>query len=77
MYELHICGEGGEYDTLAGFLISRFGHIPQPGETLDTEGCSFTIEEADERRVISVLASLHGAHDLAHDPAPSPEGTSA
>ncbi|WMT58447.1 hemolysin family protein [Truepera radiovictrix] len=54
-------GEGGEYDTLAGFLISRFGHIPQPGETLDIGTCSFTIEEADERRVISVLASLHDA----------------
>lgn len=57
-------GEGGEYDTLAGFLISRFGYIPQPGETLDTDGCSFTVEEADERRILSVLASLHGAPEV-------------
>ena len=25
----------GEYDTLAGFLTSRFGYIPQSGETYD------------------------------------------
>jgi len=58
--------EDGEYDTLAGFLIHRFGYIPQPGEALELDGCSFTIEEADERRILSVLAALHR-------PAPVPE----
>lgn len=47
----------GEFDTLAGFLTSRFGYIPQNGEMLEYQGIAFTIEEADERRVISVLAS--------------------
>jgi CBS domain containing-hemolysin-like protein len=46
-----------DYDTLAGFLISRFGYIPQPGEHVDYEGYRFIVEEADERRVIAVLAS--------------------
>jgi putative hemolysin len=68
-------GEGGEYDTLAGFLISRFGYIPQPGETLDIGTCSFTIEEADERRVISVLASLHDAVSVSSAlPSATPSG---
>lgn len=52
----------GEYDTLGGFLISRFGYIPQVGEVLEHQGLRFAIEAADERRVRSVLvAPLEGA----------------
>ncbi|MBS3933408.1 MAG: HlyC/CorC family transporter [Truepera sp.] len=46
-----------DYDTLAGFLISRLGYIPTPGEHLDYQGYRFTVQEADERRVSAVLAS--------------------
>jgi putative hemolysin len=46
----------GEYDTLAGFLISEFGYIPRVGETIDYAGVRFTVDEADERRVQRVLA---------------------
>ncbi|MDF1523195.1 MAG: transporter associated domain-containing protein, partial [Trueperaceae bacterium] len=49
-------GDEGEYDTLAGFLISELGRIPQTGESLDHEGVRFTVEEADERRVSWVRA---------------------
>jgi CBS domain containing-hemolysin-like protein len=49
--------DDGEYDTLAGFLISQFGYIPQIGETLEYENLRFMIEAADERRVSSVLVS--------------------
>ncbi|MDE0529241.1 MAG: hemolysin family protein [Truepera sp.] len=49
--------DDGEYDTLAGFLISEFGYIPSVGESFDYQGVRFTVEEADERRIISVLAS--------------------
>ncbi|MEX2540219.1 MAG: hemolysin family protein [Trueperaceae bacterium] len=48
----------GEYDTLAGFLISEFGYIPRVGETLDFASVHFTVDEADERRVQRVLAKL-------------------
>ena len=49
--------DDGEFDTLAGFLISRFGYIPQPGETYDFDAYQFIVEEADERRIISTFAS--------------------
>ena len=49
--------EGGDYDTLAGFLISQFGYIPQVGEALEYESVRFLVEAGDERRVMSVLAS--------------------
>jgi putative hemolysin len=49
-------GDEGEYDTLAGFLISELGRIPHVGESLDHGGHRFTVEEADERRVTWVRA---------------------
>jgi CBS domain containing-hemolysin-like protein len=45
----------GDYDTLAGFLYSEFGRIPLPGESVDREGYRFEVEEADERRILSVV----------------------
>ena len=49
--------DGGDYDTLAGFLISQFGYIPQTGETLTYETVNFVVEDADEKRVITAMAS--------------------
>ncbi len=49
-------GDEGEYDTLAGYLISELGRIPQVGESHEVAGLRFTVEEADERRVTLVRA---------------------
>ncbi len=55
---LHITfDDDGDYDTLAGFLIDELGHIPDAGETVVRQGVTFTVEQADERRVITVLAT--------------------
>jgi putative hemolysin len=50
----------GEYDTLAGFLISEFGYIPRVGEALTYGAVRFTVDQADERRVQRVLAAAEG-----------------
>jgi CBS domain containing-hemolysin-like protein len=56
--KLHIeFDDQSDYDTLAGFLIDEFDRIPEPGESLEFAGYQFTVEEADERRVMSVLVS--------------------
>lgn len=56
--ELQIAFEDeGDFDTLAGFLTSEFGYIPQPGEALDHQSVRFVVDEADERRILSVLAT--------------------
>ena len=56
-FRLELGTEGeGEYDTLAGFLISELGRIPHVGESLAVPGMRFTVEEADERRVTIVRA---------------------
>lgn len=58
-------GDEGEYDTLAGFLISELGRIPEVGVAVEAAGVRFTVEEADERRVVMVRAELipNGAHE--------------
>ena len=61
-------GDEGEYDTLAGYLISELGRIPQVGESHEVAGLRFTVEEADERRVTLVraeqLGSLHDGESI-------------
>jgi CBS domain containing-hemolysin-like protein len=45
---------GGPYETLAGFLLSRFGHIPVVGESLEDRGWEFTVMEVDRHRIEQV-----------------------
>jgi len=44
----------GPYETLAGFLMARLGHIPAVGETWQEQGWEFTVVEVDRRRVEQV-----------------------
>ena len=41
----------GDYETLGGFLLERFGHIPQPGEVLHFDKMIFTVLNSDERSI--------------------------
>ena len=43
-------GEGA-YETLAGFLLSRLGHIPSVGELVEVEGWRFEVTKLDEHRI--------------------------
>ena len=53
----------GEYDTLAGFLISEFGYIPRVGEARTHDHVRFEVHEADERRIKSVRATFEPRTD--------------
>ena len=44
----------GPYETLAGFLMARLGHIPVPGEVLDERGWEFTVVEVERHRIEQV-----------------------
>lgn len=44
----------GPYETLAGFLMTKLGHIPVEGETVAGGGWEFTVVEVDRRRVEQV-----------------------
>ncbi|MEV6634407.1 hemolysin family protein [Actinoplanes sp. NPDC051470] len=44
----------GPYETLAGFLLARLGHIPVPGESLTEDGWEFTVTQVDRHRIEQV-----------------------
>ena len=46
--------EDEDYDTIAGLLFDRFGHIPVAGEKLDIDGIHLEVLDADDRRIHSV-----------------------
>ena len=68
--------EEEEFTTLGGFLTSRLGHIPKPGETHKESGLRFTVEEADRRRVHRVRIEP-AASVSAPEPEPAPAGKSS
>ncbi len=48
----------GEYDTLAGYIMSVLGRIPEADEhpTVECEGFGFMVAEMDDRRIVKVIA---------------------
>jgi len=44
----------GPYETLAGFIMARLGHIPVEGETVEEHGWTFTVVEVQRRRIEQV-----------------------
>lgn len=45
----------GDYDTLAGFLLSLFDRIPEVGDHISHEGWEFKVVEMDRKRIAKVL----------------------
>ena len=50
----------GDYDTLAGFLISRLGYLPKDGELteVDFENLHFTVLNVEDRRIGKVKVEI-------------------
>jgi CBS domain containing-hemolysin-like protein len=44
----------GPYETLAGFLLARLGHIPVPGERVVVDGWRFEVLSMDRRRIATI-----------------------
>jgi CBS domain containing-hemolysin-like protein len=55
----------GPYETLAGFLMARLGHIPTAGESVEENGWEFTVVEVDRHRIeqVRVVAPEAVHHD--------------
>lgn len=68
----------GDYDTLAGFLVSQLGRIPKPGEhpTVTCGPLTMTVLRVRERRIerIMVAKKAKAALPEAED---APKGPSA
>ncbi len=48
----------GGYETIAGFIIDKIGHIPKPNETLKIDNYLFLIIRADQVRIDMVKLTL-------------------
>jgi len=60
---LHCKLPEGDYDTMAGLIVSQCGRIPRRGERLELAGLCIDILEAEPRRVLRVriLPPVHAA----------------
>ncbi len=52
-HEIELPYDAG-FETLAGFLLSRFGHIPAVGETLEHDGRVYTVVQMERNRIARV-----------------------
>lgn len=46
--------ESEDYDSVGGYVTGLLGHLPVPGETAESDGLRFTVEQANETRVEKV-----------------------
>lgn len=49
------------FETLAGFLLSRFGHLPAAGERVEHDGRTFTVTAMEGNRIGKVLVETEPA----------------
>ncbi|KQQ81252.1 hemolysin family protein [Aureimonas sp. Leaf324] len=49
-----------DYETLAGFILDQFGHIPEVGESIQYGAWRFEVVDLDGRRVDKILAVQTG-----------------
>jgi len=52
-YGIDLPGDAG-FETLAGFLLFRFGYIPAPGESVTFGNRTFIVQEMDRNRIVRV-----------------------
>jgi CBS domain containing-hemolysin-like protein len=51
----------GDYETLAGFLLTLFDRIPEAGEHVSWNGWEFKILEVEKNRISKVLVCSPGS----------------
>jgi CBS domain containing-hemolysin-like protein len=59
---LHLDLPPGDYETLAGFLISQLGDLPRVGEHLKYRNLSFVVRQAEARTLKEVELFVDGDH---------------
>lgn len=59
--------ESDEYETVAGWMLVKLGHIPLPGEQVVVDGVTFTVQAVRRRRIARVLVERAEAAHAGHD----------
>jgi CBS domain containing-hemolysin-like protein len=55
--------DADEYDTVGGLIYHRIGGVPKPGDQINVDGLTLTVETTDGRRVGKVLVVRDREHD--------------
>lgn len=63
---LHLPDED-DHHTVAGFLLARFGRLPEAGDMVEWQGWRFEVMDMDGRRIDKVLAVPPPPESAAHD----------
>ncbi len=50
--------ESDEYETIAGWMLVRLGHIPVAGETVNVAGAEFMVQAVRRRRIVRLRVRL-------------------
>jgi putative hemolysin len=50
-------GDDGDYNTIAGFVLHRLGHLPEAGEHFDWRDFRFEVVDLDGRRIDKIMVS--------------------
>lgn len=50
--------EGDEYETLSGYLLTKFGSIPEEGQKIKLKNKTFTVTRATKRAIIEVRLKI-------------------
>ncbi len=58
-----------QYDTVGGLIYHRIGGVPKPGDQVEVDGLTLTVESTDGRRVSKVLVVRRRAGDGTEDEA--------
>jgi putative hemolysin len=63
--------EANRYQTIGGYVLHHFGHIPEEGNTLQQHGFRFEIIDMDRQRIdkllVTRMAPLHPATEESQD----------
>lgn len=63
--ELRIEFPEGEFETLAGYLLDKFHHIPRVGETYEYDGITFKVVAASRSKIEKVLVKIKNEDNTA------------
>ena len=52
--------DNNEFETIGGFVINQFGHLPKRNEALEHESIHFSVSQCDSRRLRSLRVTVNG-----------------
>jgi putative hemolysin len=74
LFDLNLALEDeDEYDTVGGLVYHRIGGVPSPGDQIDVNGLTLTVETTDGRRVGKVLV-VRRRHEEGDEARPEEDG---